>query len=148
MFRRRVRGLEVFLVHPGGPFWQKKDIGAWSIPKGEYLNGEDELAAAKREFEEETGVRPEGEFICLGRVIQPGGKAVNAWALEGDCTTKIRSNTFSLEWPPKSGQKREFPEVDRADWFPLQEARVRIHRGQIEFLERLMARFPRTHEVS
>ena len=142
MFRRRGRGLEVFLVHPGGPFWQKKDRGAWSIPKGEYLNGEDELTAAKREFEEETGVKPEGEFMPLGSATQPGGKVVTAWALEGDCSTTIRSNTFSMEWPPKSGQKREFPEVDRADWFPLPEARVRIHKGQIEFLERLMARFP------
>lgn len=142
MFRRRGRGLEVFLVHPGGPFWQKKDMGAWSIPKGEYLNGEDELAAAKREFEEETGAKPEGEFIPLGNVTQPGGKVVTAWALEGDCSTTIRSNTFSIEWPPRSGQKREFPEVDRANWFPLPEARDQIHKGQIEFLERLMAHFP------
>lgn len=142
MFRRRGRGLEVFLVHPGGPFWQNKDVGAWSIPKGEYVNGEDELATAKREFEEETGVRPEGEFIPLGRVAQPSGKVVTAWALEGDCLTTIRSNTFSMEWPPKSGQRREFPEVDRANWFPLREARVRLHKGQVEFLERLMARFP------
>jgi len=141
MFRRRGRELEVFLVHPGGPFWQKKDIGAWSIPKGEYLNGEDELAAAKREFEEETGVKPEGEFMPLGKVRQAGGKVVTVWALEGDCPTAIRSNTFSMEWPPKSGQKREFPEVDRAHWFPLAEARVRINKGQIEFLERLVARF-------
>lgn len=144
MFRRHGRGLEVFLVHPGGPFWQKKDIGAWSIPKGEYLNGEDELAAAKREFDEETGVQPEGEFIPLGSVAQPGGKVVTAWALEGDCSTTIRSNTFSMEWPPKSGQKREFPEVDRADWFSLPEARVRVHKGQIEFLERLLDRFAHT----
>ena len=142
MFRRSSKGLEVFLVHPGGPFWEKKDVGGWSIPKGEYLNGEDELTAAKREIEEETGVRPEGEFIPLGRVTQPGGKVVTAWALEGDCSTTIRSNTFSMEWPPKSGQWREFPEVDRANWFPLPEARGRIHKGQIEFLERLMARFP------
>jgi predicted NUDIX family NTP pyrophosphohydrolase len=141
MFRRRGRDLEVFLVHPGGPFWQKKEIGAWSIPKGEYLNGEDELAAAKREFEEETGIKPEGEFIPLGKVTQPGGKVVTAWALEGDCSTTIRSNTFSLEWPPKSGQTQEFPEVDRANWFRLEEARVRIHKGQIEFLERLLAHF-------
>lgn len=142
MFRRRGRGLEVFLVHPGGPFWQKKDNGAWSIPKGECLNGEDQLAAARREFEEETGVRSEGEFIPLGSVTQPGGKVVTAWAVEGDCSTKIRSNTFTIEWPPKSGQKREFPEVDRADWFSVPEARVHIHKGQIEFLERLMAHFP------
>lgn len=142
MFRRRGGGLEVFLVHPGGPYWRNKDIGAWSIPKGEYSNGEDTLSAAKREFEEEIGVRPEGEFIPLGSVTQPGGKVVTAWALEGDCSTKIRSNTFSMEWPPQSGQKREFPEIDRADWFPLSEGRVRIHKGQIEFVERLVARFP------
>src|SRR5437868_6289949 len=120
MFRRRGQHLEVFLVHPGGPFWQKKEIGAWSIPKGEYLDGEDELAAAKREFEEETGIKPEGEFIPLGKVTQPGGKVVTAWALEGDCSTTIRSNTFSMEWPPKSGQTQEFPEVDRANWFRLE----------------------------
>lgn len=141
MFKRGGRELEVFLVHPGGPFWQKKDMGAWSIPKGEYQNGEDALSAAKREFEEETGVKPEGEFMPLGSVTQAGGKVVTAWALEGDCSTAVRSNTFSIEWPPKSGQKREFPEVDRANWFPLGEARVRIHKGQIEFLERLRARF-------
>lgn len=140
MFRRRGRGLDVFLVHPGGPFWQKKDIGAWSIPKGEYLEGEDGLTAAKREFAEETGVKPEGEFIPLGDIKQPGGKVVTAWALEGDCSTTIRSNNFSMEWPPKSGQMREFPEVDRGNWFPIDEARVHIHRGQTEFLERLIAR--------
>ena len=143
MLRRRGRELEVFLVHPGGPFWQNKDLGAWSIPKGEYLDGEDALTAAKREFEEETGVRPEGEFIPLGSVTQAGGKVVTAWALEGDCSTTIRSDTFSMEWPPKSGQKREFPEVGRANWFPLPEARARIHKGQIEYLERLLARFRR-----
>ena len=141
MFRRRGRGLDVFLVHPRGPFWEKKDIGAWSIPKGEYLDEEDALSAAKREFEEETGVKPEGEFVALGNVRQPGGKMVTAWALEGDCSPTIRSNTFSMEWPPKSGQKQQFPEVDRANWFPLNEARVRIHKGQTEFLERLMAYF-------
>jgi predicted NUDIX family NTP pyrophosphohydrolase len=144
MFRRRGQELEVFLVHPGGPFWQKKDMGAWSIPKGECLDGEDALTAAKREFEEETRVKPEGEFLPLGSVTQAGGKVVTAWALEGDCSTAIRSNAFSMEWPPKSGQKREFPEVDRANWFPLDEARRRINKGQIEFLERLLARFQHT----
>lgn len=139
MFKRRGPELDVFLVHPGGPFWQKKDFGAWSIPKGECLDGEDGLTAAKREFEEETGIRPEGQFIPLGSVSQPGGKVVTAWALEGDCSTRIRSNNFLMEWPPKSGQMREFPEVDRANWFPIQEARVRMHKGQIEFLERLIA---------
>jgi predicted NUDIX family NTP pyrophosphohydrolase len=140
MFKRRGPELDVFLVHPGGPFWQKKDIGAWSIPKGEYLEGEDGLTAAKREFEEETGVKPEGQFIPLGSVAQPGGKVVTAWALEGDCSTRIRSNNFSMEWPPKSGQMREFPEVDRANWFPIREAGIRMHKGQREFLERLIAR--------
>ena len=139
MFRQRGGELEVFLVHPGGPFWQTKDLGAWSIPKGECLEGEDALTAAKREFVEETGGKPVGEFIPLGDVKQPGGKVVTAWAVEGDCSTTIRSNTFSMQWPPKSGQMREFPEVDRANWFPLQEAQVRMHRGQAEFLERLMA---------
>ncbi|HEY6946687.1 MAG TPA: NUDIX domain-containing protein [Candidatus Acidoferrum sp.] len=115
-------------------------MGAWSIPKGEYLDGEDALTAAKREFEEETGFKPDGEFIPLGEVRQPGGKLVTAWAVEGDCSTTIRSNTFSMQWPPKSGQKREFPEVDRANWFPLHQARVRIHTGQAEFLERLERR--------
>jgi predicted NUDIX family NTP pyrophosphohydrolase len=140
MFKRRGPEVDVFLVHPGGPFWQKKDIGAWSIPKGEYLEGEDGLTAAKREFEEETGVKPEGQFISLGSATQPSGKVVTAWALEGNCSTKIRSNNFSMEWPPKSGQIREFPEVDRANWFPIREARVRMHKGQREFLERLIAR--------
>jgi predicted NUDIX family NTP pyrophosphohydrolase len=140
MFKRRGLELDVFLVHPGGPFWQKKDIGAWSIPKGEYLEGEDGLTAAKREFEEETGVKPEGQFISLGSATQPSRKVVTAWALEGNCSTKIRGNNFSMEWPPKSGQIREFPEVDRANWFPIREARVRIHEGQREFLERLIAR--------
>jgi predicted NUDIX family NTP pyrophosphohydrolase len=140
MFKRRGPELDVFLVHPGGPFWQKKDIGAWSIPKGEYLEGEDGLTAAKREFEEETGVKPEGQFISLGSVTQPSGKVVTAWALEGNCSTKIRSNSFSMEWPPKSGQIREFPEVDRANWFPIREARLRMHKGQRELLERLIAR--------
>ena len=136
----------MFLVHPGGPFWQKKDLGAWSIPKGEYLDGEDALTAAKREFEEETGLKPEGELIPLGDVRQPGGKIVTAWALGGDRSPAIRSNKFSMEWPPKSGQMREFPEVDRASWFPVHEARIRIHKGQAEFLERLLARFGRTEE--
>ena len=142
MFRRRNSEVEVFLVHPGGPFWQKKEFGSWSIPKGEYTNDEDPLTAAKREFEEETGIKPEGEFISLDNIKQPSGKIVTAWAFEGDCTpTNIRSNTFSMEWPPKSGQNQEFPEVDRADWFSLDNARARILKGQIGFLDRLMTRF-------
>ena len=141
LFKRRDGKVQVFLVHPGGPFWRKKDAGAWSIPKGEYEEGEDPLAAAKREFEEETGIKPQGKFIALGEIKQPGGKVVSAWAFEGDCSPKeIQSNTFSMEWPPKSGHKREFPEVDRADWFALDDARRRIVKGQIGFLDRLMAR--------
>jgi predicted NUDIX family NTP pyrophosphohydrolase len=141
MFRRREDELQVFLVHPGGPFWKKKDAGAWSIPKGECKEGEDPRGTAKREFEEETGIKPGGKFISLDRIQQAGGKAVIAWAFEGDCSPKaIRSNTFSMEWPPKSGRRQEFPEVDRADWFTLKDARKRILKGQIKFLDRLMAR--------
>lgn len=140
MFRRRDSNLQVFLVHPGGPFWKKKDAGAWSIPKGDYEDGEAPLEAAKREFEEETGIKADGDFITLGHAKQSSGKIISAWAFEGDCSlTEVRSNTFSMEWPPKSGQVKEFPEVDRADWFDLNEARVRILKGQVEFLERLMA---------
>jgi len=142
MFRRSGADLQVFLVHPGGPFWKKKDLGAWSIPKGEYEKGEDPLDAAKREFEEETGIKPEGEFIALDQMKQPSGKVITAWAFEGDCSPKaLRSNTFSMEWPPKSGRKQEFPEVDRADWFTLDDARKRIVKGQIGFLDQLMTRF-------
>ena len=142
MFRRCGADLQVFLVHPGGPFWKKKDHGAWSIPKGEYEKGEDPLDAANREFEEETGIKPEGEFIALDQMKQPSGKVITAWAFEGDCSPKaLRSNTFSMEWPPKSGRKQEFPEVDRADWFTLDDARKRIVKGQIGFLDQLMTRF-------
>ena len=139
LFRRRDSGLEVFLVHPGGPFWKKKDNGAWSIPKGEYLAGEDPLAAARREFEEETGFAcPAGDPVALGEVKQPGGKIVTAFALEGDCdANNIRSNLFELEWPPKSGKMQQFPEVDRAGWFPLPEARKKLLAGQHAFLDRL-----------
>ncbi|HEU4560038.1 MAG TPA: NUDIX domain-containing protein [Longimicrobium sp.] len=138
MYRRRPGGVEVFLVHPGGPFWAKKDAGAWSIPKGEYLPGDDPLDAARREFEEETGMVPEGEFAELGAIRQAGGKTVAAWAFEGDCDPEsIRSNTFTLEWPPKSGKQREFPEVDRAGWFTLEEAEEKILSGQRPLLARL-----------
>ena len=138
MFRRREGSLEVFLVHPGGPFWAKKDSGAWSIPKGEYTEGEDPRAAALREFEEETGWAPRGEFLPLGQIRQAGGKIVTAWAFEGDCDpASIRSNTFSIEWPPRSGKAQEFPEIDRAAWFPLEIAREKILKGQTAFLDRL-----------
>ena len=139
MFRRRDSNLQVFLVHPGGPFWTKRDAGAWSIPKGEYQKGENPLEAAKREFEEETGFKADGDFIALGQAKQPGGKAISAWAFEGDCSpAEVRSNMFSMEWPPKSGREQEFPEIDRADWFNLSEARTRILKGQVVFLNRLM----------
>jgi len=138
MYRRAAGGVEVFLVHPGGPFWAKKDAGAWSIPKGEYLPGDDPLDAARREFEEETGIVPAGEFAELGSIKQPGGKVVTAWAFEGDADpAAIRSNTFTLEWPPKSGNHREFPEVDRAEWFTLDAAAEKILKGQLGFLQRL-----------
>src|SRR3984957_3264815 len=141
MFRRRKPDVEFLLVHPGGPFWRKKDLGDWSIPNDEYTQDEKPLEAAKREFEEETGMVPSGDFIALGEIKQPSGKLVTAWAFEGDCSpSEIRSNTFSMEWPPKSGKMQEFPEVDRADWFSLRAARKRIFKGQLGFLERCMAR--------
>jgi predicted NUDIX family NTP pyrophosphohydrolase len=142
LYRFRAGDLAVFLVHPGGPFWRKKDAGAWSLPKGEYKQGDDPLEAAKREFHEETGfAAPAGEYISLGELRQLGGKLVTAWAAEGDCAAEqIRSNTFPLEWPPKSGRVQQFPEVDRAGWFPLAEARAKILSGQIPFLDRLAAR--------
>lgn len=138
MYRTQAGGVEVFLVHPGGPFWAKKDAGAWSIPKGEYAEEEDSLAAARREFAEETGIVHEGAFVELGAVRQAGGKVVTAWAFEGDCDpAALRSNTFTLEWPPGSGRHREFPEVDRAGWFTLEAAEEKILKGQLPFLRRL-----------
>jgi predicted NUDIX family NTP pyrophosphohydrolase len=169
LFRLNAASLEVFLVHPGGPFWRNKDAGTWSIPKGEYADNENPLEAAKREFQEETGIVPhipisssagaplpvfeggspvpllghpafQGEFLSLGEVKQTGGKLVTAWALEGDCDpSAIRSNTVSLEWPPKSGRQQQFPEVDRAAWFSLPEARQQILKSQLPLLDRLMA---------
>lgn len=139
VYRLRNASLEVFLVHPGGPFWTKKDLGSWSIPKGELLEGEDRLDAAKREFHEETGFVLQGSFVALPPLKQAGGKLVYAWAVRGDCDTNaITSNTFSMEWPPRSGQRREFPEVDRAEWFAIEVARGKILRGQIGFLDALM----------
>src|SRR5262249_61877230 len=130
--------LEIFLVHPGGPFWAKKDDGAWSLPKGEYSESEDPLLAAKREFQEETGFSVDGDFIPLGELRQPGGKIVIAWALEKDVDPgSVKSNTFSLEWPPKSGKKREFPEVDRAGWYTASDARAKLLKGQVSFVDRL-----------
>lgn len=138
LYRRRGGTLEVFLVHPGGPFWAKKDLGAWSLPKGEFAEGEDPLAAAQREFEEETGFSIDGDFRPLQPLKQPGGKVVHAWAVEGDCDpARLHSNVFTLEWPPKSRQMKEFPEVDRAAWFTIPEARQRILKGQAPFLDEL-----------
>jgi predicted NUDIX family NTP pyrophosphohydrolase len=140
LFRRRPAGPEVLLVHPGGPFWARKDLGAWSIPKGEVAPGEELLAAARREFLEETGVAPAGTPFPLGRVRQPGGKVVHAWALEGDLDpSSVRSNTFSVEWPRGSGRKRDDPEIDRAAWFDLAEARRRLLGAQVPFLDALAA---------
>jgi len=138
MYRFREGVLEVFLVHPGGPFWAKKDLGAWSLPKGEFDPEEDALAAARREFAEETGFPAEGEFIPLTPLKQPSGKIIAAWAFEGDCDPgAVQSNTFTLEWPPRSGKQKEFPEIDRAGWFTLEEAKVKITKGQTGFLEEL-----------
>lgn len=140
MYRHSDHGLEVLLVHPGGPFWAKKDLGAWSIPKGEYSDTEDPLAVAIREFEEETGLRPQGDFRPLGTLVQPSRKVVTAWALKGDFdVSALKSNTFELVWPPKSGRKATFPEVDRATWFSPGEAGRKILPGQKEFIGRLMA---------
>ena len=132
---------EVLLVHPGGPFWARKDLGAWSIPKGEYQDGDDPLQAALREFEEETGLRPPAErLLALGTVRQRGGKLLTAWAAQGDLDAdRVRSNTFTLEWPPRSGQVREFPEVDRAAWLDPQAARAKLLAAQTELLDRLLA---------
>jgi predicted NUDIX family NTP pyrophosphohydrolase len=139
MYRRGTQGLEVLLVHPGGPFWARKDLGAWSIPKGEYSEREDPLEVAIREFEEETGTRPRGGLHPLGDVTQPGRKVVTAFALEGDFDpATLSSNTFEMEWPPKSGRKASFPEVDRAQWFSLETAREKILQGQRDLITRLL----------
>lgn len=138
LYRRREGRLEVLLVHPGGPFYAQKDAGVWSIPKGEHDLGEDPMAAARREFKEETGFTAEGPFLPLTPLKQKSGKLVRAFACEGDADPeRLRSNTFSLEWPPHSGNLKEFPEVDRAAWFSLAEAREKIHPGQAGFLEEL-----------
>jgi predicted NUDIX family NTP pyrophosphohydrolase len=136
MYRRRAGVVEVLLVHPGGPFWAKKDEGAWSLPKGVIDPGEDELLAAIREFEEETGFTVEGEFIALTRRRQPSGKVIFAWAIEGDCDpAAMKSNTFAMEWPPRSGIMGEFPEADRIEWFDIESAKSKIIKGQRGFIE-------------
>jgi len=138
MFRKRAGALEFLLVHPGGPFWKNKNAGAWTIPKGEIAEGEDALAAAKREFEEELGLKAEGSLIELKPIKQKGGKVVRAWAFEGDCDpSQIKSNTFTMEWPPRSGKMAEFPEVDRAEFFNLEQAKEKINGAQIPLLEEL-----------
>lgn len=138
MYRIRGGELQVLLGHPGGPFWAKKDLGAWSIPKGEIDEGEEPLQTAIREFEEETGFRVDGMFLPLSEVRQSGGKTVHAWAVEGDIDpATLTSNTFSLEWPPKSGNVAEFPELDRVEWFSIEEAGRRVLKGQLPLLEEL-----------
>jgi predicted NUDIX family NTP pyrophosphohydrolase len=139
VFRDSPVGVEVLLVHPGGPFWVRKDDGSWSIPKGEFADDEEPLDAAKREFEEEMGIPPSGDFIPLAPLRQPSGKLVLAWALRSDFDlSKLRSNMFSMEWPPESGRQQDFPEVDRAAWFRIESARQKILRGQAPFLDQLL----------
>jgi predicted NUDIX family NTP pyrophosphohydrolase len=148
VYRRKLSRLQVFLVHPGGPFWAKKDLGAWSIPKGEIDESEEALSAARREFAEEVGSGIDGTFIALTPRAQPSRKLIHAWAVEGDVDeTGVKSNEFEIEWPPKSGKMQRFAEVDRAAWFSIVEARQRIHRGQIPFLDELaqMLASGRTH---
>ncbi len=141
MFRHCPAGLEILLAHPGGPFFANKDDGAWSIPKGEIDPGEDLLAAARREFAEEVGFEPAGPFIELAPVTQKGGKVVHAWAVEGDCDpAAARSNTFTMEWPPRSGRQAEFPEIDRVAWFDPAAARRKIKQAQVAFIDELERR--------
>ena len=143
MYRRSRGTLEVLLVHPGGPFWEKKDLGSWSIPKGEHGPGEEALAAATREFQEETGLVARGPYTPLTPIRQQGGKVVDAWAFEGDCDAdSLKSTTFSLEWPRGSGRRQEFPEVDRAGWFGLDEARRKILPAQAALLDELASKTP------
>jgi predicted NUDIX family NTP pyrophosphohydrolase len=139
LYRRSGKDLEILLGHPGGPFWKNKDEGAWGIPKGAIGKGELQLAAAKREFKEETGFCPRGEFVPLGHAKQPGGKIVHVWAVEGDCDASgLQSNNFEIEWPPRCGRKQLFPEIDRASWFKISDAREKILKGQAVFIDRLL----------
>lgn len=140
LFRRGPSGLQVLLAHPGGPLWARKDAGAWTLPKGQFTDSEAPLDAAKREFEEEMGSKPSGDFQSLGTLKQPSGKVIHAWAAESDFdVATVKSNLFSMEWPPKSGRMGEFPEIDRAEWFAIHEARRKILKGQQPFLDRLLA---------
>jgi predicted NUDIX family NTP pyrophosphohydrolase len=145
LYRRPAGALELLLVHPGGPYWARKDDGAWSIPKGEHADGEDALACARREFEEETGtVPPVGALVALGEIRQRSGKRVSAWAAEGDLEAEaVHSNTFRLEWPPRSGRMQEFPEVDRAGWFGPDDARRALVPAQAAFVDRLIEHLDR-----
>jgi len=139
LFRRTDSGVEIFLAHPGGPFWRRRDVGAWTIPKGLIEPGEDSLEAARREFEEETGIRPTGPFLPLGSIRQKAGKTVHAWAWEGDADPDtIRSNEIELEWPRGSGMRRSYPEVDRCAWYDPASARERINSAQAELIDRLI----------
>lgn len=141
LYRTQGDAVEVLLVHPGGPFWARKDAGAWSIPKGEYEVGQDPLEHAQREFAEELGTPPpaQGEYVSLDQVKQAGGKLVSCWAVEGDLDgSTISSNTFEMEWPRGSGRVQQFPEVDRAAWLTVEAARTKLHAGQIPFLNRLL----------
>jgi predicted NUDIX family NTP pyrophosphohydrolase len=142
LYRPGAGGLEVLIAHMGGPFWARKDAGAWSIPKGEHEEGEEPLAVARREFEEELGQPPPaGEAALLGEFRQSGGKRVTVYAQEGDCdVTEIRSNEFTVEWPPRSGRMASFPEVDRAEWTPIDAARERLVKGQVPALDALLTR--------
>ena len=138
MYRCVDPGIEVLLLHPGGPFWARKDDGAWTIPKGEIESGEEPLEAAKREFQEETGLRADGDFLALRPVRLKSRKIVHAWAFEGDWDTAgLKSITFVMEWPPRSGRSQEYPEADRAEWFSIERAKEKIHSGQLGFLEEL-----------
>ena len=138
LYRFREAKLQFLLVHPGGPFWRNKDAGAWSIPKGELMPGEEPLTAAKREFEEELGLKPEGRFIELTTIEQKGGKTVHAWAVEGEFDPgTLKSNYFSVEWPPRSGRQQQFPEIDRAEWFDHAHAKSKINPAQLPWLQSL-----------
>lgn len=140
LYRINNNNLQIFLVHPGGPFWKNKDAGAWSVPKGEFLDDEDALLAARREFQEETGSGIDGHFIKLKPVKQKSGKTIHAWAVEGDINeTSIISNTFSLEWPPKSGKITEVPEIDKAGWFNVETAKEKINEAQAGLIDELAA---------
>ena len=148
LFREVSGHLEVLLVHPGGPLWAKKDEGAWSIPKGEFEDNEDPLAAAKREFKEETGFTVDGEMISLEPLRQPSGKLVYAWAIKRDLDpSQLKSNTFSIEWPPKSEKYQEFPEIDRAAWFAIEEATRKILKGQAALLDQLQEKLGGPHRI-